>query len=157
MVGLFCRISIVALTVVFLYFFLLDRAEYLDHFHLVILFLLLMCVLPANRAYALDPLLRDRSAPATVPYAAVFVLRAQMEIVLIFAGLVKITHDWLAGEPLGLWLRAQAEDIPLGWLFHDDAVILAGTWGTILLHPVGAPLLLWRRTRCSSTPATFPG
>jgi hypothetical protein len=53
-----------------------------------------------------------------VPYAAVFILRAQVEIMLIFAGLVKLTPDWLAGEPLGLWLRAQSEDFPFGFVFQ---------------------------------------
>ncbi|MCX7643856.1 MAG: HTTM domain-containing protein [Rhodobacteraceae bacterium] len=147
MLGLFYRVAIVALTVSFGYFFLLDRAEYLNHFYLVILFLILMCFLPAQRVWSLDAWLRPRQGVRTVPHAAVFILRAQMEIMLVFAGLVKITPDWLAGEPLGLWLRAQADDFVFGWLFHHDAVILAGTWGTIALHLLGAPLLLWRRTR----------
>jgi hypothetical protein len=154
MLGLFYRVSIVALTGLFGYFFLLDRAEYLNHFYLVLLFLLLLCVLPAHRTWSLDAwragVRNGAPEPPTVPYAAVFVLRAQMEIMLVFAGLVKITPDWLAGEPLGLWLRAQADEVPLGWLFQYDAVILAGTWGTIALHVVGAPLLLWRRTRLAT-------
>ncbi|ETX13282.1 hypothetical protein OCH239_12300 [Roseivivax halodurans JCM 10272] len=150
MLGLFYRISIVVLTVTFGYFFLLDKAEYLNHFYLVLLFLLLMCVLPAHRAFSLDARLFRRSTASGVPYAAVFVLRAQMEIVLVFAGLVKLTSDWLAGQPLGLWLRAQADSHPLGALFVHDWLILAGTWGTVALHLVGAPLLLWRRTRLAA-------
>lgn len=146
-IGLFYRVAIVALTVSFTYFFLLDRAEYLNHFYLVILFLILMCFLPAHRVWSLDARFWPRQGTRTVPYAAVFVLRTQMEIMLVFAGLVKITPDWLAGEPLGLWLRAQADDFPFGWLFQYDAVIIAGTWGTIALHVLGAPLLLWQRTR----------
>lgn len=150
MVGLFYRVAIVGLTVIFTYFFLIERAEYLNHFYLVILFLILMCFLPANRTWSLDARLRPGGGEAVVPYAAVFVLRTQMEIMLVFAGLVKLTPDWLAGEPLGLWLRAQADEVPFGWLFQYDAVILAGTWGTVLLHVIGAPLLLWRRTRLAT-------
>lgn len=145
--GLFYRVAILCLTVSFTYFFLLDKAEYLNHFYLVILFLILMCFLPANRALSLDARLRRLRAGDQVPYAAVFVLRAQIEIMLIFAGLVKLTPDWLAGEPLGIWLRGQADDWPGGFLFHYDWVILAGTWGTVALHLIGAPLLLWKRTR----------
>lgn len=147
MLGLFYRVSIIVLTLSFTYFFLLDQAEYLNHFYLIILFLILMCFLPANRAYSLDTWLWPKWRSETVPYASVFILRAQMEIMLVFAGLVKLTPDWLAGEPLGIWLRRQADLVPLGWLFHFDWVIIAGTWGTIVLHVVGAPLLLWRRTR----------
>ncbi|PTQ74599.1 HTTM domain-containing protein [Celeribacter persicus] len=145
--GLFYRVSIVILTVTFGYFFLLDKAEYLNHFYLVILFLILMCFLPAHRSLSLDAKLFPRVRATHIPYASVAILRAQMEIMLVFAGLVKLTPDWLAGEPLGLWLRAQSEDFLFGFLFQYDWVILAGTWSTVALHIFGAPLLLWKRTR----------
>lgn len=150
MLGLFYRIAIVVLTLFFSYFFLLDKAEYLNHFYLVILFLLLMCVLPAHRALSLDALWRRDVKRTHVPYATVFILRAQMEIMLVFAGLVKLTPDWLAGEPLGLWLRPQADTFFFGWLFAHDWVFVAACWGTIALHVLGAPLLLWRRTRLAT-------
>ncbi|MFA8384192.1 MAG: HTTM domain-containing protein [Pelagibaca sp.] len=154
MLGLFYRVSIVLLTVTFSYFFLLDKAEYLNHFYLVILFLILMCFLPAHRMLSLDARFRPSVRSGHVPYASVFILRAQMEIMLIFAGLVKLTPDWLAGEPLGLWLRAQSGDFPFGFLFgflfQYDWFILAGTWGTVALHVLGAPLLLWKKTRLAT-------
>jgi len=147
MLGLFYRVAIVGLTLVFSYFFLLDKVEYLNHFYLVILFLILMCFLPAHRAMSLDARLFPGVAATHVPYASVFILRAQMEIMLIYAGLVKLTPDWLAGEPLGMWLRGQADEHWFGFMFQYDWVILAGTWGTVALHVVGAPLLLWQKTR----------
>ncbi|WP_333712192.1 HTTM domain-containing protein [Yoonia sp.] len=147
MLGLFYRVSIVVLTVTFSYFFLLDKAEYLNHFYLVILFLILMCFLPAHRQLSLDARLFPQVRGDHVPYASVFILRMQMEIMLIFAGIVKLTPDWLAGEPLGLWLRAQSNDFFFGFMFHYDWVILAGAWGTVALHVLGAPLLLWKKTR----------
>jgi len=147
MIGLFYRAAIVTFTVVFTYFFLLDKAQYLNHFYMVILYALLLCVLPANRVWSVDAWLRPRIAHATVPYAAVFVLRAQIEIILIYAGIVKITGDWLKGEPLATWLRAQADIVPMGALFGYDWIVTAGAWATIALHVVGAPLLLWQRTR----------
>lgn len=150
MLGLFYRVSIVVLTVTFGYFFLLDKVEYLNHFYLVILFLILMCFLPAHRVLSLDARFRPSVRRDHVPYAAVFILRAQMELMLIFAGLVKLTPDWLAGEPLGLWLRAQSDDFPFGFLFNYDWFILAGAWGTVALHVLGAPLLLWHRTRLAT-------
>ncbi|MDP5307440.1 HTTM domain-containing protein [Paracoccus spongiarum] len=147
MLGLFYRVAIVVLTLLFGYFFLLDKAEYLNHFYLVILLLMLMCVLPAHRTLSLDARFRPALRGAQVPYAAVFILRAQMEIMLVFAGLAKLTPDWLAGEPLGLWLRDRAGGFPLGFLFQHDAAIIAAAWGTTALHLIGATLLLWRRSR----------
>lgn len=146
MIGLFYRIAIVALLVLFSYFFLIDKAEYLNHFYLVILFALLLCFIPAHRVWSVDSRLWP-SATRDVAYAHVFILRFQMEIMLLFAGLVKLTPDWLAGEPLGLWLRPQAESLPFGWVLQYDPVIVAAAWGTIALHLIGAPLLMWRRTR----------
>jgi len=150
MLGLFYRISIIVLTLTFSYFFLLDKVEYLNHFYLVILFLILMCFLPAHRMLSLDARFRPSVRADHVPYAAVFILRTQMEIMLIFAGLVKLTPDWLAGEPLGLWLRAQSADFPFGFLFNYDWFIVASAWGTVALHVLGAPLLLWHRTRLAT-------
>ncbi len=150
MIGLFYRVAVVALMVLFTYFFLLDRTEYLNHFYLVILFLMLMCFLPAARALSVDAWRRPVPGVPTVPYAAVFVLRGQMEIMLVFAGLVKLTPDWLAGEPLGMWLRGQADETILGPLFQYDVVIIGAAWATVALHLVGAPLLLWRRTRLAT-------
>jgi vitamin K-dependent gamma-carboxylase len=147
MLGLLYRAAILGFTFLFSYFFLLDKAQYLNHFYLVILFAILLCFLPAHRAFSLDARLGRVARSAHVPCVSVFLLRAQVEIVLIFAGLVKISEDWLRGEPLGIWLRAQADDIPFGAFFQHDWVIVAGAWGAILLHIVGAPLLLWDRTR----------
>lgn len=146
MLGLFYRLAIVALTLLFGWFFLLDAAEYLNHFYLVLLYAVLLCFLPAARIWSLDALIRP-APDRRVPAAAVFILQAQTEIVLLYAGLVKLTPDWLRGEPLGLWLRDRVEGLWLAPLFQPDWVIVAACWGVIALHVLGAPLLMWRKTR----------
>lgn len=146
MLGLFYRFAIIALTLLFGYFFLLDSAEYLNHFYLVLLYALLLCCLPAARVWSLDALIRPRRE-TSVPYAAVFMLRAQTEIVLIYAGLVKLTPDWLRGEPLGLWLRERTHGLWIEPVFQQDWLIVLACWSVIALHVLGAPLLLKRKTR----------
>lgn len=146
MLGLFYRLAIVVLTLLFAWFFLLDAAEYLNHFYLVLLYAVLLCFLPAARIWSLDALIRP-APDRRVPAAAVFILQAQTEIVLLYAGLVKLTPDWLRGEPLGLWLRDRVEGLWLAPLFQPDWVIVAACWGVIALHVLGAPLLMWRKTR----------
>jgi vitamin K-dependent gamma-carboxylase len=147
MIGLFYRVAIIAFTVLFTYFFLLDKAQYLNHFYMVILYALLLCAAPANRALSLDARFWPSLGSNVIPYWAVFALRAQTEIILIYAGLVKISEDWLNLQPLAMWLRPQAGEIPFGWLLHSDWVIAVGAYGAIALHLIGAPLLLWSRTR----------
>jgi len=146
MLGLFYRLAIIVFTLVFAYFFLLDAAEYLNHFYLVLLYAMILCCVPAARVWSLDAWSAPRR-DRRVPYLSVFMLRAQTEIVLIYAGLVKLTPDWLQGQPLGLWLRARTEGMWLAPMFQMDWIILAASWGVIALHVLGAPLLLWRRTR----------
>ena len=145
--GLFYRVAIAGFTLLFSYFFLLDKSEYLNHFYMVILFAGLLCLLPANRAWSLDAVLFRRGRSEAVPRWSIWALRTQMEIILIYAGLVKITEDWLKLEPLGTWLRASADYVFFGELLYHDWVIAVGAYGTIVLHLLGAPLLLFRRTR----------
>ncbi|MGI1661109.1 HTTM domain-containing protein [Palleronia sp. KMU-117] len=147
MIGAFYRVAIIGFTLVFGYFFLLDKTQYLNHNYMVLLYAVLLCFAPAGRAFSVDAWRRPETRMAFIPRWPVAAIRLQTEIILIYAGIVKITDDWLRGEPLGMWLRAQAEDHVFGWIFQYDWVILMGTWGTIGLHILGAPLLLWRRTR----------
>lgn len=147
MVGAFYRVAIWLFVLSFGYFFLLDRAQYLNHNYLVLLYAVLLAFAPANRAFSVDAWMRPAMRSMTIPYWPVAAIRLQTEIVLIYAGIVKITDDWLRGEPLGLWLREQADDWWFGGLFQLDWVIVAAAWGVVALHIVGAPLLLWSRTR----------
>jgi vitamin K-dependent gamma-carboxylase len=132
---------------VFGYFFLLDKAQYLNHNYMVLLYAILLGFAPANRALSLDARWGFVTATPVIARWPVAAVRLQTEIILIYAGIVKITDDWLRGEPLGMWLRARSDEVLFGPLFQYDLVILAGAWGTVALHIVGAPLLLWKRTR----------
>ncbi|MBO6783552.1 MAG: HTTM domain-containing protein [Alphaproteobacteria bacterium] len=149
MIGLFYRVAIVLFLFMFSYIFLLDQTEYLNHFYFVILLNVLLVFAPANRVYAIDALIRPREGPGahTGPAWAVWIVVAQMEIMLVFAGIVKVNPDWLALQPLLLWLSPQTHLPLIGPLLGETWVIAVGAYGVIALHILGAPLLLWRRTR----------
>ena len=144
--GLFYRISVVVFLFLFTYIFLLDQVEYLNHYYLVIVYLVVMCVLPMHARLSLD-CQRKQQTPKDIPRWALWALLAQTEIVLLYAGIVKINPDWLAGEPLGMWLRERWQWHIFGDLIFEDWFILAGAWGTVILHLIGAPLLFFDRTR----------
>ena len=149
MIGLFYRVAAVLFLFAFTYVFLLDQTDYLNHFYFVILLNILLVFAPANRVYALDSLIWRKGGidPQTVPGWSVWILRAQMEVMLIFAGIVKINPDWLQLQPLTMWLGQNA-DLPLiGQFLTETWAIATASYGSILLHIVGAPLLLFRRTR----------
>lgn len=145
--GLFFRFAIVIFIVVFGYFFLLDRVQYLNHNYMVLLYAALLAVSPANRIWSLDARFGLVGRSEWIPRWPVTALKLQTEIILIFAGLVKITDDWLRGQPLRIWLPAREDAVFYGALFQDEFVIVAAAWGVVVLHIVGAPLLLYRKTR----------
>lgn len=149
MIGLFYRVAIVLFLVAFTHVFLIDQVEYLNHFYLVILLNFLMVFVPANRVYALDALLWHRSRPRNTQVYAwnLWIVRAQMEVMLIFAGIVKINPDWLRLQPLEMWLAERSHVALIGPYLSETWVVAIGAYGVILLHVVGAPLLLYRRTR----------
>jgi vitamin K-dependent gamma-carboxylase len=172
MVGLFYRVAIWGFIVVFGYFFLLDKTQYLNHNYMVLLYALLLALAPAGRAFSVDARWGLVTPTPMIPRWPVAAVRLQTEIILIYAGIVKITDDWLQGRALGMWLRARSDEVLFGPLFQYDWVILAGAWGTVALHILGAPLLLWKRTRLAvflvyaastsrtrscSTSGSFPG
>ena len=147
MVGALYRLAAVLFFLAFTYVFLLDQARYLNHFYLVILIALLLIVVPAHRACSVDAALRPRLASATVPGWSVWLFKLQFEILYIYAGIVKINADWLRLEPMGMWLAARDEWWLIGPLFNQDWVVAIAAYGAIILHIVGAPLLLVKATR----------
>jgi len=146
-IGAFYRLACIVFLLGFAYVFLLDQARYLNHFYLVMLFACLLCVVPAHRAFSVDAWRRPAWRREQVPAWPLWLLRAQVEIVLVFAGLVKVNPDWLRLQPLGMWLAEDNDFFLIGPLFTETWVIAVAAYGTILLHLVGAPLLLWSRTR----------
>jgi hypothetical protein len=146
-VGLFYRLSTHLFFIAFSYIFLLEQAHYLNHLYLVILVSFILCMVPANRYFAVDARLRPNKRTDTVPAWSIWLLRAQFEVVYIYAGIVKLNSDWLQLEPLSTWL-ARRSDMPIvGDLFLQDWSIAVAAYGITILHILGAPLLLWRRTR----------
>lgn len=145
--GFLYRIAAVGFFVTFAYVFLLDQASYLNQYVLVLSVAFILCFVPAARGWSVDARLAGSSAPSGVPRWAVWAVRLQFEVMLLYAGLVKINGDWLRGQPLGLWLADYA-DLPLvgSWL-QVPAVAIAGSWAVVVLHLAGALLLLHRRYR----------
>ena len=148
MLGWYYRWAMVFFLLGFAYMFWLDQALYLNHFYMVLLFSTLMVFVPANAYWSLDVANNRVAERPTIPNWSRFLLAAQLEIILIYAGLVKINSDWLNLEPMRLWMNeksAQHNEF-LQFLTQDWGIALA-SYGVIALHLIGAPLLLSRRYR----------
>lgn len=144
--GLWYRATAWLFCLAFSYIFLLDKAQYLNHFYLIALLSLLLAVAPAHRAWSLDRALARRPRPPTVPRWSLALLRFQVGLVYFYGGIAKLNADWLSGQPLGEWL-ARRDHLPLvGPLLAQPWAGVAFGWGGLLVDLCVPFLLLWPRT-----------
>jgi vitamin K-dependent gamma-carboxylase len=144
--GASTRLSALLFFVTFTYVELIDKTAYLNHYYLVSLLSLLLCVLPSGAALSVDA--RRRAAEAPVGNWSYVVLRVQVGLVYAFAGLAKLDHDWLLrAEPLRSWLAHHADLPVIGPLFAGSALPYVMSWAGALHDLLIVPLLLWAPTR----------
>ncbi len=146
--GLAYRLAAGLLTIGFTYIFLLDQANYLNHFYLVCLLSVLTLAIPAHRSLSLDALRKGpgwtrRHAPAW----ALWILRFQLGWVYLLAGVAKLNPDWLRAQPMLIWMENKRDLPVLGELIAADTTAWFLSYGGLLFDLLITPLLLWRRTR----------
>lgn len=146
--GLLYRPAIVVFFLGFTYVELIDVTTYLNHYYFVSLVAFLLIWLPANRDYALDArfgLIQRRSHS---PLWTIGILRFQMAIVYVFAGLAKLDADWLLrAEPMKTWLPAKSHLPLIGPLMYDEWVAYLFSWFGAGYDLFIVFFLLNRRTR----------
>jgi hypothetical protein len=148
-VGLFYRVSMLVFFVLFTYVELIDKATYLNHYYFVSLLSFLLLFLPLHRKYSLDVWLRPQLLLHTVPLWMIALIRLQLAIVYVYAGIAKLNSDWMLNAmPMRIWLRANTSFPLIGELLFDKV------WFAYLMSWAGAfydltiPFwLLWHKTR----------
>lgn len=152
----FCyRIAAPLFFLAFTYVFLLEQARYLNHFYLISLLALLMAIVPAHRVWSLDRLFAGRNWAETIPTWSLWILRAQIGIVFVFASVAKWNGDWLRGQPLTMWL-SERQDFPvLGRFFDEEWMGLLMSYSGLFLDLLVVPLLLIPFTRPFAFLAAF--
>ena len=127
---------------------LIDQTAYLNHYYLIAdLTAGLMIFLPVTgfgHSTRGETDLRLETAPAWT----LNLLRFQVGVVYVFAGLAKWNADWLLhAEPLRIWLAART-DLPwIGPWLGQVWVAYAASWFGALFDTFIICLLLWRPTR----------
>ncbi len=143
------RLSALAFLIAFTWIELIDATTYLNHYWFLTLLGALAVVAPLGRAMSLDA--RRAGGPSTVAVGWVWLLRFQVGVVYVFAGLAKLQGDWLLRAlPLELWLPARADVPVLGRLVGIEAVPHAFAVAGALFDCLVVPFLLWRRTRLAA-------
>lgn len=138
--GLATRISAAATFVGLFAWFAWDAARYQNHPYLFCLLALLFAWLPGGR----------RGAEA-VPAYALALMRFQLAVPFVFAGIAKCNADWLRGQPLTTWLAERSHLTGLGALAESGGLLvitgLAMSYAGLLFDLLIIPALLWKPTR----------
>jgi vitamin K-dependent gamma-carboxylase len=146
--GLFYRASIVLFFIGFTYVELIDQTTYLNHYYLISLLAGLMMFLPAHRAWSLDVRRNPSLRADSVPSWTVNLLRFQVGVVYIFAGLAKLNPDWLFhAQPLRIWLAALSDTPLIGGILEQIWAAFAGSWIGAIYDLTIVFFLLCSRTR----------
>jgi uncharacterized membrane protein YphA (DoxX/SURF4 family) len=145
--GFFYRISAILFFLTYTYVFLIDKAQYNNHYYLIILLAFLLMIVDAHRWASIDQKLRPGLHSEYVPYWQRFIFLAQMVIVYFYAGVAKINVDWLAGRPVGDWLEDRSDYPVVGPFFTTEWATYFFAYGGLLFDLAIGFLLLWPRTR----------
>ena len=127
--GLFYRFAAFTFFICFTYVELLDKSNYLNHYYFVSLMSFLMIWVPANARLSLDVLLFPKIRQTTTAQWNFGIIKFQLAMVYVFAGIAKINSDWLfEAQPLKTWLQAH-HNIPfIGSWMQETWLAYAFSW-----------------------------
>ena len=135
----------------FAYTQLIDVTNYLNHHYLVVLLGGLLAALPAHGAWSIDAWLRPALRRASIPAWMLWLLRLQVGVVYVFAGLAKAQPDWLVhAQPLNIWLTARTETPIIGALLDEPWAAYAMSWAGFAFDTTIVLWLSWQRTRLAA-------
>jgi vitamin K-dependent gamma-carboxylase len=154
--GLYFRVTSWLFAFGFAYLQLIDVATYLNHYYLAGLLAFLLPLTPAGRAWSLDVWRRPELRRDSVAVGAHYLLRFQVGIVYVCAGLAKGTSDWLVhAMPLRIWLGSKTDMPGLGLFFQQAWAAPAMSWAGFLFDTTIVLWLLWPRTRALAIAAVI--
>ena len=130
----------------YVYWFLIDAANYTDHGYLVCLLSVLVAWLPTSRWASLDAYMQ-REPRTLVPGWTVELVRTQLALVYFFFGLSMLNGDWLNGAPLVAWAETETDNPAVSLLAGHTTLVLWMARLLPFLYVGLGPLLWWKRTR----------
>jgi len=146
--GILFRPAMILLWIGQAYVLLLCRGHFNDHNYLFVLASFLLSWTSADAWLSLRNVVgQRRSALQPVPYWQVFVPKVQFALVYFFAGIAKLTPDWLHGFPMKIWLARRASEPLVGSLFATDLPAYLLSYGGLAFDLSIGFLLLAKRTR----------
>lgn len=147
MLGFRYRIGIIGYTIFWMAAYFMQKSAYNNHYYLLILILVFMCLAPAHRYFSADVKRNPKLQSLSMPNWIRLFIIGQLWVVYTFASLAKFYPDWLDGTFPELLMAGKRNLIWVGDMlqtpFAHQSIIYVG----ILFDLLVIPLLLWKRTR----------
>lgn len=147
MTGLLYRLSAIVTAGIWTYVFLIEKTFFLNHWYLLLILAWLFVFVPAGRELSLDNVLFGRKPVTTVPTWALRIFQLQFIIVYFYAGLAKLTPDWLHGRTMRMLLANDQASPLIGGLVRDPHFLQAVAVSGALFDLSIAFLLFWKPAR----------
>ena len=129
LVGGFYRFNAFLFFICFTYVELLDKSNYLNHYYFVSLMSFLMILVPAHRRFSIDSWLNPKLRQHSTKQWHIGILKFQLAVVYIFAGIAKLNSDWLfEAQPLSTWLQAHHNIPVIGSFMQEKWLAYAFSW-----------------------------
>lgn len=146
--GLVYRLSTILFFLSFTYIELIDATYYLNHYYFVSLVGFLLIFMPAHRLHSLDVRFGLTKSTTKVPAGYISLIKFQLAIVYLFAGIAKLNADWLLhAMPLALWLPAQDHLPIIGPFMKLEITPYLMSWAGAIYDLTIPFLLIISRTR----------
>ena len=147
MLGYKYRISIIAFTVLWAGVYFMQKSSYNNHYYLLVLLNVFMCVLPANKYFSLDVRQNPSLLKQSMPRWCSLIIIVQMTIVYTYASIAKIYPDWLDTTVMEMLMQSKKEYFVIGDLLQQKWLHHMLAYGGLLFDLLIIPLLLWKPTR----------
>lgn len=147
MIGYKYRFSMAMFTIMWTGVYLMQKASYNNHYYLLILICIFMCIVPAHRYLSIDAKINPSIERSAMPQWVWLFIVLQLTIVYTYAALAKFYPDWLDGTVAEMILNGKSDFWLVGGLFLTDWAQTFLIYFAILFDLLIIPLLLWKKTR----------
>lgn len=145
-IGYKYRFASIAFLLSFLYIELIDITYYLNHYYFVSLIAFIMVFLPAERCFSVDATIKGETE--SIPNWTILIIKFQVAVVYIFAGIAKLNYDWLIDAmPLSIWLPANSHLPLVGELLKLKSIAYLFSWFGAIYDLFIVVFLIYKRTR----------
>lgn len=147
MIGYRYLISIISFTTLWASVYLMQKSSYNNHYYLLCLLNMLMCILPANKNLSLDTYFNYTKKTDTMPNWCRFLIISQLFIVYTFASLAKFYPDWLNTTVASNLMRGKKSFYIVGEILQQKWTHYTIAYTGIAFDLLIIPALLYKPTR----------